>query len=181
MRRVSSILVGSSIGLSSSSSSTGAASSLLLAVAVRRHGHEKTGDRSKPLTIHWDIPDKPAPGNKDAPKKDLTYTTRTVTAYDGQTLLEVAQEYELPIEGACAGSCACSTCHVYLENETIFNLFQEPTDEENDMLDLAFFPTSLSRLGCQLKVKRETMDGMRVTLPRATRNMAVDGYVAKPH
>ena len=151
---------------------------------LRSHSHELTGDRSKPLTIHWEIPDKtPAAAAGAASKKpaDLTYTTRTVTAYDGQTLLEVAQEHHLPIEGACAGSCACSTCHLYLENEEVFNLFEEPSDTENDMLDLAFFPTSLSRLGCQLKVKRENMDGLRVTLPRATRNMAVDGYVATPH
>ena len=150
---------------------------LALLIGVRQHGHELTGDRSKPLTIYWEIPDKqPAGGSKE-----LTYTTRAVTAYDGQTLLQVAQEHTLPVEGACAGSCACSTCHLYLQDDKAMDLFQEPTDEENDMLDLAFFPTSLSRLGCQLKVKRETMDGLRVTLPRATRNMAVDGYVATPH
>lgn len=135
------------------------------ALAASRRAHsELTGDRTKPLTTIWKL----ANGEE-----------KTVTAYEGQNLLEVAIEHDLPIEGACAGSCACSTCHMYLQEEDM-DKFPEPTDEENDMLDLAFFPQTTSRLGCQLKVKK-TMDGLRVELPRATRNMAVDGFVAKPH
>lgn len=102
-----------------------------------------------------------------------------MTAYEGQNLLEVAAENGLPVEGACAGCCACSTCHLYLQDEDM-DKFPTPSEEEDDMLDLAFFPQATSRLGCQLKVK-QAMDGLRVELPRATRNMAVDGFVAKPH
>lgn len=57
---------------------------------------------------------------------------------------------------------------------------QEPSDDENDMLDLAFGLTPTSRLGCQVVAAPE-LDGLRVRLPSATRNMAVDGFVPKPH
>ncbi len=61
-----------------------------------------------------------------------------------------------------------------------FDRFPEATDEENDMLDLAFGLTDTSRLGCQVRMCKE-LDGIQVTIPSATRNMAVDGYKPKPH
>ena len=57
---------------------------------------------------------------------------------------------------------------------------QEPSDDENDMLDLAFGLTQTSRLGCQVVASKE-LDGLVVRLPSATRNFAVDGHVPKPH
>ena len=57
---------------------------------------------------------------------------------------------------------------------------QEPSDDENDMLDLAFGLTETSRLGCQV-IASEELDGLVVRLPSATRNFAVDGHVPKPH
>lgn len=101
-------------------------------------------------------------------------------AFEGQSLLDVAAEHHLPMEGACAGSCACSTCHVYLE-EKAMDSFTEPTDAEDDMIDQAFFPEPTSRLGCQLKLKQSLHDGLKVTLPKATRNMYVDGASPSPH
>ena len=56
---------------------------------------------------------------------------------------------------------------------------QEPSDDENDMLDLAFGLTRTSRLGCQVLASKE-LDGMTVRLPAATRNFSVDGFVPKP-
>ncbi|WZZ46742.1 hypothetical protein YC2023_043001 [Brassica napus] len=61
-----------------------------------------------------------------------------------------------------------------------YNKLEEPTDEENDMLDLAFALTETSRLGCQVIAKPE-IDGIRLAIPSATRNFAVDGFVPKPH
>ncbi|KAF4382955.1 hypothetical protein G4B88_010126 [Cannabis sativa] len=69
--------------------------------------------------------------------------------------------------------------HVQLDME-YYNKLEEPTDEENDMLDLAFALTETSRLGCQVIAKPE-LDGVRLAIPAATRNFAVDGYVPKPH
>jgi len=57
---------------------------------------------------------------------------------------------------------------------------QEPSDDENDMLDLAFGLTQTSRLGCQVVASAE-LDGITVRLPAATRNFSVDGHMPKPH
>ncbi len=83
-------------------------------------------------------------------------------------------------KGACEGSLACSTCHVIVEDEDYFERIPEPDDDENDMLDLAFGLTDTSRLGCQVKAAKE-LDGLKVRIPSATRNFAVDGHVPKPH
>lgn len=78
--------------------------------------------------------------------------------------------------GACEGSIACSTCHVILSPEH-YDLLEEPSDDENDMLDMAFGLTDTSRLGCQVCLTK-AMEGMNVQLPSATRNMFVDGELA---
>ncbi|GAB2293749.1 Adrenodoxin-like protein 2, mitochondrial [Dionaea muscipula] len=98
----------------------------------------------------------------------------------GTSMLEAAHENDIELEGACEGSLACSTCHVIVMDTEYYNKLEEPTDEENDMLDLAFGLTELSRLGCQVIAKPE-LDGIRLALPAATRNFSVDGYKPKPH
>ncbi|KAJ2756044.1 mitochondrial matrix iron-sulfur protein [Coemansia pectinata] len=98
------------------------------------------------------------------------------TGEEGTNLMELAHENDVDLEGACEGACACSTCHVILE-DNVFDSLPEPTDEENDMLDLAFALTDTSRLGCQVLLTSD-MEGMRIKLPSATRNFYVDG--AKP-
>lgn len=122
--------------------------------------------------------ERPAPGTgikitfRDSSGKDI----KTVEANEGDDILSIAHEYDIDLEGACEGSIACSTCHVILDEDVYYQL-EEPGDDENDMLDLAFGLTDTSRLGCQVRLKPE-LDGMTVRLPSATRNMYVDG--AKP-
>lgn len=68
----------------------------------------------------------------------------------GANLLEVAHANGVDLEGACEGSLACSTCHVYLE-AAVFEALEEPGDDENDMLDLAFGLSELyAQRGCFL-------------------------------
>lgn len=98
----------------------------------------------------------------------------------GMSMLEAAHVNDIELEGACEGSLACSTCHVIVMDVEYYNKLEDPTDEENDMLDLAFGLTETSRLGCQVIAKPE-LDGIRLAIPAATRNFAVDGYVPKPH
>ncbi|XP_010685257.2 uncharacterized protein LOC104899712 [Beta vulgaris subsp. vulgaris] len=98
----------------------------------------------------------------------------------GTSMLEAAHSNDIELEGACEGSCACSTCHVIVMDVDHYNRLPDPSDEENDMLDLAFGLTETSRLGCQIEAKPE-LDGIRLALPVATRNFAVDGYKPKPH
>ncbi|KAK9923805.1 hypothetical protein M0R45_032205 [Rubus argutus] len=91
----------------------------------------------------------------------------------GTSILEAAHENDIELEGACEGSCACSTCHVIVRDMEYYNKLEDPTDEENDMLDLAFGLTETSRLGCQMIATPE-LDGICLELPAATRNFAVD-------
>ncbi|CAL0306931.1 unnamed protein product [Lupinus luteus] len=98
----------------------------------------------------------------------------------GMSMLEAAHENDIELEGACEGSLACSTCHVIVMDVEYYNKLEDATDEENDMLDLAFGLSETSRLGCQVIAKPE-LDGIRLAIPAATRNFAVDGYVPKPH
>lgn len=67
---------------------------------------------------------------------------------------------------------ACSTCHVVLDPK-VYDKLDEPVEEEEDLLDLAYGLTHTSRLGCQVKVSKD-MEGMVVKLPSATRNFYVD-------
>ncbi|KJK87550.1 hypothetical protein H633G_08588 [Metarhizium anisopliae BRIP 53284] len=94
---------------------------------------------------------------------------------EGDNLLDIAQANDLEMEGACGGSCACSTCHVIVTNEEFFDKMPEPEDDENDMLDLAFGLTETSRLGCQVKMTKE-LDGLVVKLPSMTRNLQASDF-----
>ncbi|KAI3637860.1 hypothetical protein MIR68_004509 [Amoeboaphelidium protococcarum] len=100
-------------------------------------------------------------------------------ANEGDNLLDIAHANHVDLEGACEGSLACSTCHVIMDQED-YEKLDEPSDEENDMLDLAFGLTETSRLGCQVKMSK-ALDGMTVQIPSMTRNLAVDGFKPKPH
>ena len=95
-----------------------------------------------------------------------------IDAPEGLSLLEVARENDIDIEGACEGSLACSTCHVIVEPDD-FERLEEPGEDEEDMLDLAFGLTRTSRLGCQI-IMTEELDGLTVSLPKETRNMLLD-------
>ncbi|MFC3125778.1 ferredoxin family 2Fe-2S iron-sulfur cluster binding protein [Pseudoroseomonas globiformis] len=95
-------------------------------------------------------------------------TRREVDAPLGLSVLEIAHRHDVDIEGACEGSLACSTCHVIVE-EMWFEKLGEPTEDEEDMLDLAFDLQETSRLGCQL-IMTEELDGLVVKLPAGTRN-----------
>ena len=103
---------------------------------------------------------------------------KTIEGNEGDDILSLAHEHDIDLEGACEGSIACSTCHVILTPEH-YDLLEEPGDDENDMLDMAFGLTDTSRLGCQVILDRK-LDGMECTLPAATRNMFVDGEFTIP-
>ena len=93
-----------------------------------------------------------------------------VEAEEGLSILEIAKSNDINLEGACEGSLACSTCHVIVEDKEYFRKLPEAEEAEEDMLDLAFGLTATSRLGCQIIMSKE-MNGMKLRLPSATRNM----------
>ncbi|CAA2935036.1 adrenodoxin-like protein 2, mitochondrial isoform X1 [Olea europaea var. sylvestris] len=124
-------------------------------------------------------------GSEEKQKVSVTFVDKDgeeihVKVPFGMSMLEAAHENDVELEGACEGSLACSTCHVIVMDVDYYNKLEDPADEENDMLDLAFGLTDTSRLGCQIIAKPE-IDGIRLALPVATRNFAVDGYKPKPH
>jgi ferredoxin, 2Fe-2S len=117
-------------------------------------------------------PPLPAAGPRLMPKMvfiEINGTRREVEAPLGTSVLEVARRHDIDIEGACEGSLACSTCHVIVDPDW-YDLLQEASEDEEDMLDLAFNLTKTSRLGCQIVITEE-LDGLTVRLPAATRNL----------
>ncbi|XP_069363428.1 adrenodoxin-like protein 1, mitochondrial [Maniola hyperantus] len=97
----------------------------------------------------------------------------------GDNVLYLAHRYEIEMEGACEASLACTTCHVYVHEDYVDKL-QDPEEKEDDLLDMAPFLKENSRLGCQITLTKD-MEGMELTLPKATRNFYVDGHKPAPH
>ncbi|UQY80398.1 2Fe-2S ferredoxin-type iron-sulfur [Candidatus Hepatincola sp. Av] len=91
-----------------------------------------------------------------------------VEVAEGTTVLEAAHSNGIPLEGACEGSLACSTCHVILEKAD-YDKLTAPKEEEEDMLDMAFGLTPTSRLGCQIVITKE-LDGFVFKVPSKNRN-----------
>jgi 2Fe-2S ferredoxin len=94
---------------------------------------------------------------------------REVEAPIGLSVLEIAHKHGIDIEGACEGSLACSTCHVIVDSAW-YDQLPAATEDEEDMLDLAFGLEKTSRLGCQIVMNTE-LDGLTVRLPSSVRNM----------
>ena len=91
-------------------------------------------------------------------------TARTIEAEAGSTVMEAAIKSGVPeIEAECGGACACSTCHVYVD-EAWREKVGEISPMEEDMLDFAFEVRPNSRLSCQIKVQDE-LDGLVVSTP----------------
>ncbi|XP_065182736.1 adrenodoxin-like protein 1, mitochondrial [Sycon ciliatum] len=144
--------------------------------SIRRHLHTSAANRHG--DYEWQEPKSP----EDV--VNVTYVDRdgeeiNVKGKVGDNCLYLAHRHDIDLEGACEASLACSTCHVYVENG-FFDKLEEPKEEEEDMLDLAPFLQENSRLGCQITLTKE-LEGLKLVLPRATRNFYVDGHVPKPH
>lgn len=93
-----------------------------------------------------------------------TEKEHTVEVANGMSIMEGALKYAVPgLEGDCGGSCACATCHVYVDEAWVEKT--GPRDElEADMLDFAFDVTDQSRLGCQIRMTDE-LDGLIIKMP----------------
>ena len=82
---------------------------------------------------------------------------------NGTSLMEVGRDNNMGLEGTCGGSMSCATCHVYF-SDTDYARVGAPSDDEMDMLELAFGLTETSRLGCQIRVD-DSLDGLVVRVP----------------
>lgn len=75
-------------------------------------------------------------------------------------MMEVCRSYSLPVEGICGGMALCASCHMYILSD---HDLDAPSEDEENMLDQAFFVKPNSRLGCQIKIT-EALDGLKVQL-----------------
>jgi 2Fe-2S ferredoxin len=86
-----------------------------------------------------------------------------------ESFLDVAMNFGIPLEHACGGSCACTTCHVIIR-KGMENL-SEMEDKEADRLDTAWDLTTSSRLGCQAVINGDVV----AEFPMYTRNYVQEG------
>ncbi len=93
---------------------------------------------------------------------------KEVGADVGQRLLDVAWAAREPLEGACEGVMACSTCHVIVDPAD-FERLPPASEEEEDLLDLAAHATRTSRLACQIMITGD-LDSLTVRIPPEARN-----------
>ena len=87
---------------------------------------------------------------------------KILTGDSSLTLMETIRDEGLDIEAACGGCCACATCHVYIGDKWL-NKLQPKDDEEESMLDQAFYVKANSRLSCQINLSDE-LDGLELEL-----------------
>ena len=93
---------------------------------------------------------------------------KEVEAAAGQRLLDVAWAAREPLEGACEGVMACSTCHVIVDAED-FGKLPPASEEEDDLLDLAPHAARTSRLACQIMLTAD-MESLTVRIPPSVTN-----------
>lgn len=130
-----------------------------LANAVK-HEQSKMQVESQKIPIHIHVS-----------KENRTFT---LEALPGQTFYELTQDHPRDLgpylECACRGISACSTCHVYVDDEFTAKL-PPPEEDEMDMLDLAWgYDSKRSRLGCQIKID-QSLSGLKVTIPKGVNNL----------
>ena len=99
----------------------------------------------------------------------ITYTehngkSHEIEVSNGLSVMEGAVKNNIPgIDADCGGSCACATCHVYVD-EKWFDKLPKKESAEEDMLDMAYEPKKNSRLSCQITVE-DSLDGLVVKMP----------------
>ncbi|KAK6432555.1 mitochondrial matrix iron-sulfur protein [Oleoguttula sp. CCFEE 5521] len=117
---------------------------------------------STPSTLHGHLTPPKAGEERHVTFVDKDSERHTLVVADGDNLLDVAQANDLEME----------------EGEELYDKMEEPSDDENDMLDLAFGLTETSRLGCQVTMSK-ALDGLVVKLPTMTRNMQASDFAEK--
>ncbi|KDR09148.1 adrenodoxin [Zootermopsis nevadensis] len=108
------------------------------------------------------------------PKKEIVEVTFVkangerikVKGKEGDSLLDIVVNNSVDLDGygACEGTLTCSTCHLIFKKEDFDRLPDKATDEELDMLDLAYDLADTSRLGCQI-IMRKDLSGLEVRVP----------------
>ena len=85
--------------------------------------------------------------------EDKNIPSKTVEIEEGDSILDIAMDEDIDLHHNCGGVCACSTCHLYIEQGE--GLVEELSDKEEDFIDRAVNPRLNSRLGCQCIILEE--------------------------
>lgn len=93
---------------------------------------------------------------------DLKGTEHKLPALEGWRVMEIIKDSGLPIKAECGGACSCATCHIHIDNNWV-NKLHSISDEEEDMLDLAYDVDDSSRLSCQI-IMTEELNGLKLKL-----------------
>lgn len=106
----------------------------------------------------------------EGPLPHITFVTSDGTRIEadgklGESVMEVATRSGVDIEAACEGALACATCHLVVD-PAWYDKVGSPTEDEEDMLDMAFNVVETSRLSCQIEVKDE-LDGLIMHVPES--------------
>ena len=105
------------------------------------------------------------------PKITFLPINQTFDGDSGESILEVAIRHDVPIQHACGGYCACTTCHVIIREG--FDSLPEADEVEEDLLDKAWGLEPESRLSCQAKVGNEDLV---IEIPKYTINMVSEHH-----
>jgi 2Fe-2S ferredoxin len=105
------------------------------------------------------------------PHEEICPEGAVFEANKGETIIEAALRNDIHIEHACEMSCACTTCHVIVQEG--FDSLPESTEEEDDLLDKAWGLEPESRLSCQAVVGDEDLV---VEIPKYTINMVSEQH-----
>ena len=108
------------------------------------------------------------PTIKILPHSEICPQGTTFEADPGKSLCEALLDADIDIEHACEMSCACTTCHVIVRDG--FDELDESSDDEDDLLDMAWGLTPQSRLSCQVRLEEGT--DLTIEIPRYTINHA---------
>jgi 2Fe-2S ferredoxin len=112
------------------------------------------------------------PTIKVLPHPEVCPQGKTVEGKPGLSLCEALLEADVEIEHACAMSCACTTCHVIVREG--FDDLPQSSDDEDDLLDMAWGLTPQSRLSCQVQLEEGT--DLTIEIPRYTINHAREDH-----
>lgn len=107
---------------------------------------------------------------KILPHSEICPDSKIIGAKEGDNLCQVLLDNGVDIEHACDMSCACTTCHVIIKQG--FDSLDNALDREEDLLDMAWGLTQLSRLSCQVKLGNKDLT---LEIPKYTINHAKEG------
>jgi 2Fe-2S ferredoxin len=88
--------------------------------------------------------------------EDKRIPSQEVNAMEGDNILDLAEDNGMHINSNCGMVCACSTCHVYIQEGE--DLLTGISDQEEDFIDRAIDPRIESRLACQCKIEEDGDD-----------------------